>query len=75
MDVVYATGTFLVGHTRVDAGTVWPASDPIVKAQPNGFSSDPTHAPNFRATAFPEGTGPVEAATAGPGERRITRRG
>jgi hypothetical protein len=73
MDVVYATGTFFVGLTRVDAGTVWPASDPIVKSNPNGFSADPIASPGFRATARPPGD--VEQATAAPGEKRNARRG
>lgn len=73
MNVVYATGTFFVGITRVEAGTVWPADDPIVKAQPQGFSADPTKAPGFRCTVNPHGD--VEQASATPGEKRNTRRG
>ena len=75
MDIVYATGSFVVGGTRVEAGTYWPADDPIVKAQPQGFSSEPSDAPGFRCTRVPAEMRPVEQATAAPGERRNVRRG
>jgi hypothetical protein len=74
MNVVYATGSFIVGSTRVDAGTVWPADDPIVKAQPQGFTADPVETPGFRCTVKPRESRGVEQATAAPGERRNTRR-
>lgn len=74
MDVVYATGSFYTGETKVDAGTIWPADDPIVKAQPQGFSADPVDAPGFRCTVRPKEARSVEQATAAPGERRQVRR-
>jgi hypothetical protein len=75
MDIVYATGSFFVGGTKVEAGTYWPADDPIVKSQPQGFSKDPVKAPGFRFTRVPAELGPVEQATNAPGERRNVRRG
>jgi hypothetical protein len=75
VDVVFATGSFFVGATKVEAGTYWPADDPIVKSQPQGFSKDPAAAPGFRCTRVPVELRPVEQATAAPGERRNVRRG
>jgi hypothetical protein len=73
MDVVYATTNAVVplpggGQHVVRAGTHWPADDPIVKAQPSLFSSDPAYGLNY--SARPE----VEQVTAAPGERRAVRR-
>lgn len=79
MDIVYATTTTMVavpggGQVRVAKGTHWPASDPVVVAQPSLFSDDARYGLNF--TAEPEGyRAPVEQATAAPGERRNVRRG
>lgn len=77
MDVVYATGNFVVaieagGMVRVQRGTHWPADDPIVKSHPHGFSTDPRHGLFF--TREPA-EGPIEQATANPGEKRNARRG
>jgi len=79
MDVVYAKDTRVVGTGeggmgRVQKGSHWPAGDPVVKANPDLFSSDPRWGMNF--SVEPEGWGaPVEQATAAPGEKRNMRRG
>jgi hypothetical protein len=79
MEIVYATTTSMVvtpggGQVRVDKGTHWPATDPVVVAHPSLFSADARYGLNF--STEPEGYGaPVEQATAAPGERRNVRRG
>lgn len=75
MNVVYAVDTAVVplpdgGMVTVKQGEHWPASDPVVKAQPGLFSDDPRY--GLRYTAEP--AGPVETATAAPGEQRQVRR-
>lgn len=52
---------------RLRVGDVWDATDPFVKAHPELFSDRP---PTVRTVE-----GPVEQATAAPGEKRRTRRG
>ncbi len=79
MNVVYATRTASVpangGAGVVRKGSHWPADDPVVKAHPDLFSSDPRFGLNY--TVQPEGweDPPAETATAAPGEKRQTRRG
>jgi hypothetical protein len=79
MEIVYATTTSMVvtpggGQVRVDKGSHWPATDPVVVAHPSLFSADARYGLNF--STEPEGYGaPVEQATAAPGERRNVRRG
>ena len=82
MEIVYATGTTQVGtpdggRHLVQGGSHWPASDPVVKAAPAGlFSADPRYGLSFTDPPAEMAEGPVEAATAAPGERRAgTRRG
>lgn len=76
--VVYAMGTQPVnlpnGATvRVSKGQHWPAEDPVVKAAPQLFSTDPRWGMAY--TVEPDGyDAPIETATAAPGERRTTRR-
>lgn len=70
MNVVYAKGLFVVNGLTIAPGTVWPADDPIVRANPQGFTADPEESPGFCRT-----TRDVEQATAAPGERRNIRRG
>lgn len=41
MRVVYALSTAIVGQYQVLAGQIWPADDPVVRAQPSLFSEDP----------------------------------
>lgn len=78
MKIVYANATAQVGTANgpllVGKGTHWPDGDPVVRAHPELFSDDPRFGLVF--TAEPEGwdAPPVEQATAGPGERRNTRR-
>jgi hypothetical protein len=82
MKVVFAVATENVvlstGATvRVPRGSMVPESDPLVRARPDLFSSDPRHAPNLLGTELPAEFGddtPVETASAAPGERRNTRR-
>lgn len=82
MRVVFAMGTENVilstGATvRVQRGSMVPDTDPLVRARPDLFSSDPRYAPNLLATELPEDFtdgAPVETATAAPGERRNARR-
>lgn len=74
MEVVYATGTRHVGQGVVHKGSHWPADDPVVKANPDLFSSDPRYGLQYSVT--PEGyDAPVEQATRAPGEKRQSRRG
>lgn len=82
MRVVFAMGTDNVvlptGATvKVQRGCMVPETDPLVRARPDLFSTDPRYAPNLLATELPadftDGA-PVETATAAPGERRNTRR-
>lgn len=76
--VVYAMGSQSVhlpaGATvRVAKGQHWPASDPVVLAAPQLFSTDPRWGMAY--TVEPDGyDAPVETATSVPGERRTTRR-
>jgi hypothetical protein len=86
VDVVYATATGRVGVGEaggggvVRKGTHWPADDPVVRQHPDMFSADPRYGlqfseepPGYR-DGLP-GEAPVEQATAGPGERRNSRKG
>lgn len=78
MQVKYATATTSVGLRHggtivVGKGTHWHADDPVVIDHPDLFSDDPRYGLVF--TEAPEGfDAPVEQATAGPGEKRNTRR-
>lgn len=82
MDVVYATSTTHVttregGRLVVHKGEHWPATDPVVQAQPSLFSADARY--GMRYTVEPDGYdapigAPVEQATAAPGERRTRTR-
>jgi hypothetical protein len=82
MRVVFAIGTANVtlstGATvRVQRGSMVPESDPLVRARPDLFSSDPRYAPNLLGTELPtefSEDAPVETASAAPGERRNARR-
>ena len=75
INVVYATGTARV-NTPDGAGRMvvygehWPADDPVVKAQPSLFSTDPRH--GLRASVSPTGMDepPVEQVTGRSGEKR-----
>lgn len=80
MQVVYATGTRPVQMSTgiggmVQKGSHWPASDPVVLANPDLFSTDPRY--GLLYSVEPDGWDEpvVEEATAVPGERRNTRRG
>lgn len=82
MRVVYATGSTMVttpdgGRHRVKAGEHWAADDPVVGAAPAGlFSDDPRVGVRWSGLPPAElAEGPVEQATAGPGEKRAVRRG
>jgi len=79
MDVVYATSTQHVGAGLVRKGTHWPADDPIVKAHPDLFTTDPRYGMCYSVEpegwGDPAGEAPVERATKAPGEKRQTRRG
>jgi hypothetical protein len=75
IEVVYASGTDMVhlssGYTaRVQKGSHWPATDPVVRARPDLFSDDPRYGMLY--TVEPDGyDAPVaETATAAPGEQR-----
>lgn len=79
MDVVYATGTAHVTTEHgqrvvVHKGQHWPATDPVVKAQPSLFSTDARY--GLAYSVEPEGYDApvVEQATAAPGEKRNARR-
>ena len=75
INVVYArTSSYVMtpdgGGSMVQAGTHWPANDPIVLAQPSLFSADPRFGLNFSTDPGGMGEPPVEQVTAGPGEKR-----
>lgn len=76
MDVVYATRTSVVsmpgGYTlRVEYGTHWPATDPMVLEHPDLFSADPRYGMSgTRPPVTEPEERPVERMTAGPGEKR-----
>lgn len=62
---------------RVDKGAAYPADDPVVQAFPVAFvTPDEWAASQYRqrVTFGPGESQPVEQATAGPGEKRQTRR-
>lgn len=87
MDVVYALAT---AHVTLDSGARilvrkgqhWPATDPVVRAQPSLFSTDARYGLTYTVAPdgfdAPPGEGldddAVEAASAAPGERRNVRR-
>jgi hypothetical protein len=80
MRVVYAVTSFMAGlpdggQYPVRGGQHWPADDPVVLAHPGMFSEDPRTGLETYNHQLPAGEdGPVEAATAAPGERRNVRR-
>lgn len=69
---VYAKQNAATTHrgrtVRTKRGEAWHASDPLVREHPDLFAADP---PTVRGTPA---EGPVEQATAAPGEKRTTRR-
>ena len=76
MKAVFACETAVVssedgGQTLVRFGEHWPADDPVVLANPKLFSDDPRYG---MSSSGPLPEGPVEQATAGPGEKRAVRR-
>jgi hypothetical protein len=80
MEVVYATYTAQVvtpdgGRHTVHGGQHWHPRHPVVLAAPEGlFSPDARY--GLSGGVPPElDEPPVEQATAGPGEKRATRRG
>jgi hypothetical protein len=75
LKIVFATTTFQAqlsdgGQYPVRAGQHWPADDPVVQAHPGMFSDDPRFGLETYNHQLPADSGPVEAATAAPGERR-----
>lgn len=83
MDVVYAQATEKVllrsGQVaQVRKGQHWAATDPVVQARPDLFTTDPRYGLVY--TQAPPGHDaelneiPVETASAVPGERRNARR-
>jgi hypothetical protein len=62
------------GRWNVQGGQHWPADDPVVKAAPDAFSADARYGVSFSAPPAELADAPVEQATAGPGEKRSTRR-
>jgi hypothetical protein len=81
MDVVYARSTAVVttpdgGRHTVQGGQHWPASDPVVAANPGLFSPDARYGVSFSVAPAELSEPPVEQVTAGPGEKRgAVRRG
>lgn len=81
MDIVYAQASEKVmlhsGQVaRVVRGQHWPATDPVVRARPDLFTTDPRY--GLLYTQAPPGydadLNEVEEATAVPGEKRSARR-
>jgi hypothetical protein len=80
MDVVYAVDTAQIptvecGVVLVRKGEHWPAGDPVVKAAPGLFSTDPRYGMRYSTEPAGYDDPAVEQATAGPGEKRNVRRG
>ena len=80
MQVMYAKWSQQVvtpdgGRWNVQGGQHWPADDPVVTANPAMFSPDARYGVTFSAAPAELSEPPVEQATAGPGEKRATRRG
>jgi hypothetical protein len=76
MDVVYAKYSGQVtlpdgGRAAVQGGSHWPASDPVVAANPAMFTPDPRYGLQWYGDPPPEmSEPPVEQASAAPGEKR-----
>lgn len=75
MDTVYANQTVHITRgqfagTTVVVGSLWDATDPLVKDRPDLFSVEPTRGVRSSRTE----SGFVEQATAAPGEKRNMRR-
>ena len=80
MEVVYAVDTAQIpteecGLVLVQKGEHWPASDPVVRAAPTLFSTDPRYGMRYSAEPAGYSDPPVEQTTAAPGEKRNVRRG
>ncbi len=82
IEVVYAMGTENVNMPTgatipVHKGSHWPASDPVVLARPNLFTTDARY--GLMYSQPPPGhdgeLNEVEETTANPGEKRSARRG
>jgi hypothetical protein len=78
MKAVFARDTAVVSSPEgsqqlVRFGEHWPADDPVVLANPALFSDDPRYGMTS-SRPLPMDEGPVEQVTAGPGEKRATRR-
>jgi hypothetical protein len=76
MSIVVALTDSMVGNggrqpVVIRKGEAWDADDPIVKANPSLFSTDPG---NARTTALRPAERPVEQATKAPGEKSRARR-
>jgi hypothetical protein len=79
IECVFATADFPAvtpqgARVMVRKGTHWPASDPVVCANPANFSPDPRWGLAYSLEPAGWDDPPVEAVTAAPGERRQTRR-
>lgn len=64
--VVYENGL----RIQLVVDQIWEANDPLVKARPDLFSTEPR---KVNRTSAPKAA-PVESASAAPGEKRTTRR-
>jgi hypothetical protein len=69
-----ATCQFHHAGGRVDKGESYPDDDPVVKAFPDCFITPDEWAASQARQRITFGPGTVEQATAGPGEKRPTRR-
>ncbi len=75
LEVVYARGGAQVttadgGRFTVQGGQHWPADDPVVRARPDLFSTDPRYGMAFSTPPPEMSEPPVEQATSAPGEKR-----
>lgn len=71
-DTTIATSAGAPLHLRI--GQHWPASDPVVVAHPDLFTSDPRYGMKYSVEPVGYRDEVVETATAAPGERRSTAR-
>lgn len=79
MDLKYAVANLVTDwhgdKVVLAADEPWHASDPFVKSHPDLFTDEPRHVRGYPAGGpAKRGKADAEAATAGPGEKRTTRR-
>lgn len=62
-------------RVQLEQDQIWDANDPFVKKRPDLFSATPRKVNNTTGSHVAVRRGPVESATAAPGEKRAAKRG